>query len=227
MKTSSMAPERSTFRILMGAAAASALLLLPAAAAAQACTGMSTQPGQYALGAGVVSYDGATEYRVTTQTNLPGPLGMGVYLGTNDADGLDDNSFVVGGTLSFDLPVTALALCPVSGVRYERFDDEFEGVESSFSSLLVPVGMSAGTRVQAGNSLALIPFAQGGLMYARLSGDASFNGVGVSSSDSETGFFIGAGAGLDLGRLMLRGAVERIDVDSAETSLQFSAGLVF
>lgn len=217
-------------QVVLGAAVA-LFLALPAAAAAQACTGWGTQPGQYAIGAGITSYSNATEYRVETQANLPGALASGVYLGAVDLDGIDENAFVVGGRLTYDIPRDAYWLCPLAGLRYERLSDEFEGLTESISSLLVPLGLGVGTMLPAGDSAILLPYLQGGLMYGRVSasvdGSLNGNGVGFAGSDSDVGYFVQIGTGVDFGRFGIRGAWERIDVDGGENNLQLSLAVLF
>lgn len=226
-------PSRSPRRAMaaVGAAAAAALLALPAAAAAQACAGWMTQPGQYAIGAGITSYDDATEYRAEVRSNLPGSLASEVFLGAVDIDDFDDNAFVVGGRVYWEMPQQAYWLCPTSGLRYERLSSDFEGVAESLSSLLVPVGMGIGTMLPAGDRAILLPFAQAGAMVGRtsVSVDGPVNGgpVEFSGSDTDVGYFLQLGAGVDLGRIGFRGAWERIDVVEGQNNLQLSVAINF
>lgn len=209
------------------ALAAALALAGPASALAQACLGNPAGPGQYALAGTVSLSDGATGYGIGGRANLLGPVAVGGNLSTTDLDGTDSNAFGVSADLSVDLPVEGFSACPVAGLGYTSWSDELEGVSADLSAIALPLGLSVGTRLGEAASAELIPTAQAGFLYYRLSGTLAAGGQSVSDTESETAFFVGGGASLSFGQIFLQAAVATTTIEDSDATVTLGVGFRF
>jgi len=215
------------FPILALAAAAAVAMALPSAALAQACVGSPALPGQFSLGGGVTFEDGGTGFEAQGRANLDGPISLGAGFGIIDLDNVDSNITTMNAGFAYDLATEGFAACPIAGVGYGTWSDSFQGVSLDISALSFPIGLGVGARVGEGGAAVLIPNAQAGLFFQRLKVSVLDGIDQFDETDSETEFFMSAGATLDFGQFFVRAGVSRTTVDDADTVLGLGVGIVF
>lgn len=212
---------------LMGLAMVGSVLLTPSEVEAQACLGSPALPGEFTMGGTVSLADGMTGYGATASANLDGPISVGGSAGIHDLDNVDSNVTVLSGRVAYELPVEDFSACPFGGVGYATWSDSFQGVSGNLSELSLPLGMGVGIRVGEEDSMALIPSAEAGLVYFRLSGSISDGVDRIEDSTSETEFFVGGGATLQMGHFYGRAGVSKTTLDGSDAVVNLGFGLVF
>lgn len=185
------------------AALAGFLLLTPLAALGQVCLGSPNSEGQYSVTGDANITSGANDFGVGIEANFPGPLGARVGVSVDELDE-DDRQTRFEGRLSYDIRSGAgLSVCPVTGADFTR--DTQGGVSANL--LRIPVGLSVGGRISAGDGISLVPSARAGVAHRRLSGDA------FDTTETENSFFGIAGGTLALDDVHFRA---EIGLDSAD-----------
>jgi len=203
------------------------VLTLPVGVQAQACLGGPAMPGQFTMGGTVNLADGMTGYGAGASANLEGPISVGASAGIRDIDNVDSNVTVVSGRMAYEVPTEGFSACPFAGVGYATWSDSFQGVSADISEVSLPLGMGVGMRIGENGSTALIPSAEAGLLYYRLSGSVSDGMDRFDDSTSETEFFVGGGATLQMGHFYGRAGVAKTTADGSDAVVNLGFGLVF
>jgi hypothetical protein len=208
--------------------------LLPGGLAAQACLGGGLQSGtgpKSTLSAGLGVFDGGRTFAADYTSFHGDPIAVSLGVGGGDYDGLDNASVFFGGQVAAQLPVPTVGICPVVGVTYERWSDDFmdwgRPVDVSASRIVVPVGLGVGAAIRGEADVAFIPAVRAGLMWTRISFAGSSGSTTVRENESTTDFFVGGGATLMVSRFFVQGSVARRLEDGAEAVFGLGLGVAF
>ncbi|MGH7482967.1 MAG: hypothetical protein ACRELV_12500 [Longimicrobiales bacterium] len=189
-------------------AAIAVLAATASPAFAQACLGVPAGSGQYALGPTASFMDGAKSYGADVQANLSGPFSVGGGYALTDSD-LEDapNGHTLAATVSYELPIAQVSVCPSVGVSYGwvSFEDD-----SKVSNTTIPVGIGFGKSFAASESLDVTPYAVPQFMHMRPSV------TGVEDLDSVNEFAGTLGLQLGMNRIYGGGGVSMTTIEESE-----------
>jgi hypothetical protein len=210
------------------ALAAAAFLLAPASALAQACLGSPNLAGQTSLQGNVTFNGDFTGYGGDLRANLPGAPSVRIGGEITDVEGQERNIREARGDLALDLATTReFSICPVAGISYSTWRDDFFDDTLDLSEVRVPFGLGLGTRLEVDGTFALIPSALLGGYWYRLRDGVETNGFAISERRSGTEFFGEAGATVALGQVYLRGTVLGDSRDDEDTRYRVALGFIF
>jgi hypothetical protein len=193
--------------------------LAPLSAAAQTCAGVPLLHRQSVVSAGMSFPDNASGYGVAAASKLSDhfTLGANYTLTTFDSE-LGDvpsmNQVGLSGAYEFSTPAAAgapsLALCPVVGATYAKWDQ--------LDVFSVPVGAALGVAVPvADGAVTLNPYAVPQVVWSRASTDGA--------SDSNTDFGFSAGANAIFNKFLVGGALSKVGDSDVVFGIQ--VGLTF
>jgi hypothetical protein len=196
-----------------GAVVVLLLSILATPAVAQVCLGVPLGEGQTYGALRAQFPDGANRFGIKAANRISGPITVGVQYMLNSFDGDIDSRHTIGGEVSYDLPVAALAeagfaLCPTAGIFYTSTDPG--------SSVVVPFGVGIGGNLEVGDGLGLAPYIVPGFHWQRFSN-------GTSSTNTDFGF--NGGANLLVNNLFFGAFIEKIGDFDLEFGVQ--AGIRF
>lgn len=180
--------RKSAIAVAAAALMGAIFLSSPRDVLAQACTGVLTNNGQYAVAGGLGFEDGSKSFGLEGMANLAGPFTVGASYSLTTFDDADPNGNTFGASAAYDMPLTgtALSACPTTGIEYMRVSDE----GSAVSLLTIPVGIALGTTLEGANGFTFVPYAVPQFMYLRtsISGDGFED---VTDSTTEFGTELG------------------------------------
>lgn len=211
-----------------------ALAFLPGGLVAQACLGgvLRSETGpKSTLSAGVGVFDGGRTFSAGYTSFHGDPIAVSLAVGGGDYDGLDNASVFVGGQVAAQLPLPTIGICPLVGVTYERWSDDFMDwglpVDVSASGIAVPVGIGVGAAIRGEADVAFIPAMRAGIVWTRTSFAGSSGSTTVRENESTTDFFVGGGATLMVSRFFVGGSVARRLADGARAVFGLGVGVAF
>ncbi|TVR60735.1 MAG: hypothetical protein EA422_13520 [Gemmatimonadales bacterium] len=185
----------------------------PLALLGQACLGSPNGPGQYSVVADANITSGANDFGVGVEANFPGPLGARAGVALDDFDD-DDRRTRFEGRLSYDIRSgPGINICPVGGADFTRRTQD----SISENQLRIPLALSVGGRIDAGDGIRVVPSARAGFAHWRFSGDA------FDTTRTENSVFAIAGAALALDDVHIRAEVG-IDSFDDEPFYRFQVG---
>src|SRR5262245_4753874 len=110
---------RGIMRRVLTAAVCSAVLLGPKVVQAQACFGVPSMDGQYAISGGLGLTEGSKSYGVNVTANMRGPLTVGAGYSMLDIDNVATNGNSFGAGAAVELKnMSSLSLCPTVRMSY-------------------------------------------------------------------------------------------------------------
>ncbi len=239
MSPSAPAPRHSTLRrtAVRGAAVLLAWGLLPSEALAQACLGSAALRGEYLAGAMIQSGSGLREYRAEAGANLEGPLAFRSSVGVVERDGSDERGFVGAGTGLWETGIGRMSICPIGGFRHATWTEDHAAGLASFdtSELSFPAGLGAGLHLGEGGAIRLVPSLGAGVVLTRLSTRTRLAPGDLEDGDlvegrevkTEVGAYLTAGAGLSMGRALLRADWAYSTRDRFDSILSVHLGIRF
>ncbi len=185
------------FRIFAGAAASVALLA--STAAAQVCQGdLSFRSGRPHIGGSVGITDNTTSFGGGMTFGHAAGLYGGGSLGMMSFDGLDGNSFNLGGGIGYAMPLanrSAWQVCPGATLNLGFGPSQnIGGTDVHTSQQTFTLGASIGRALPLNKSVTLLP--SGSVALGHTSVHASANGI--SASNSDTYLLLGFGAGFQI-----------------------------
>lgn len=170
------------------------LLAAPSLAAAQACLGNpSFAKGHLQLGADVQVDKRSTAFGASFVGGSESVFG-GVGVGGVTYDDLDGSTLVLGGTLGYQVPISAggAQICPVLTASQGNGPSDFDGLGTDLRSRNFGFGISMGTTLARGARVSLVPAASVGFAFTQV--DLS----GPLISDTQTETFGTAGVALGI-----------------------------
>lgn len=210
------------------------LLAAPAELGAQACVGDPARQGEGTL-SGTVLFDGGPDtYGGEVRGNLAGPLALGGAFMVTDLRGLEEDIYTFAGSVAYDLAIDVpeVALCPLAGVQYSRWDEELGGVQADRSEFRFPVGFGLGAELGDRESAALVPAISGGWFYYNRRGSVDVGDDDIIDDDfrqDETGgaLFGELSAALVMGPVFVRAGVLTDEFREDDPLLRGSLGVRF
>jgi hypothetical protein len=171
-------------KIAVAPLAIAAVLLTEATAApAQACRGVPSQGGRFALQTGVGLTSGATSYGVDFTANLRGPWALSAGYALTDLQDAEPHGHTFTGRVAFEIPGAAVSVCPALEVGYSRVSglstNIYPGPYTTVTSVAPVVNVSAGSTLTLTPALFATPFA--GLGMTLLHSVAQAKSGGFSS----------------------------------------------
>ena len=181
-------------RIPVAPLAVAAVLLTKATEApAQACRGVPSQDGRFALQAGVGLTSGAISYGAEFAANLRGPWALSAGYALTDLRDAEPHGHTFSGSVAFEIPGAAVSVCPALEVGYSRASglstNIYPGPYTTVTSVSSVVNVSAGRTLSLTPALLATPFA--GLGMTLLHSEAQAKSGGFSSAkykDDESAF---------------------------------------
>lgn len=166
-------------------AAATLLLLAPAVAFAQACLGNpSFSNGHLQLAADVATNKDVTTFGVGFGGGSETIFGA-AQVGGASYDAISGSTLVVGGTLGYQVPVSATGsamICPVLSSAVGFGPNDFDGFGTDLQTRAVNFGLSLGFQALRAERLRIVPAISAGFVYASTILDA----VGGSTTQDDT-----------------------------------------
>lgn len=212
----------------IGAACATwGCLLAAAPAAAQVCIGIPSVGGQVSVQANFDLSDGATGYAGVVRGNLEGPLSIAGGIGIIDFDGVDSNATTFSASAAYEMHTEGFGACPVVGAGYATWNDRITDLDVDVSVLSFPVGFAVGVQLGDDGGMRLVPSAEAGLIHQRARVELAQGGVRLTESDSETEFYVSAGATVALTRFFARAGVFKMTADGSDAVVSLAVGLRF
>jgi hypothetical protein len=208
-------------------AAAVLALLTPAVAAAQACIGVPTTGGQFALAGEVAFPENATSYGADITADLVGPLSLGAGFAITKLDDIDENVTTFGGQAAYELPGVSVSACPVVGAEYSTWSDTFLAGSVDISQLVIPVGLGIGTILQAGSSTDILLFAVPQFLHIRTTIEASDGVDSIDETESDNEFGAEAGVRFVFGSIFAGGGVFMTSIEDDDPTFNLGLGVVF
>lgn len=185
----------------------------PLALFGQVCLGSPNGPGQYSITADANITSGSNDFGLGVEANFPGPLGARAGVSVDDFDD-DDRRTRFEGRLSYDIRSgPGINICPVGGADFSRRTQD----SVSRNELRIPLALSVGGRIDAGDGIRLVPSARAGFAHWRISGDA------LDTTATENSVFAIAGATLALDDVHFRAEVGIDSIDD-EPFYRFQVG---
>ena len=187
---------------LTRAAAMTALLMtaLSAEAAAQACIGVPIGNGSFAIEGQFATSDGSKSYGATATANLQSPITIQGGYTLTDLDGVEKNANGFHGLVAYEVPTRSFSACPLVGISYNKWSDDFLGVDVDVTETVIPIGLGIGKTIPAGSNLGLTLFAVPQFLHIRGKIEADGGTGSETASDnsnefgSEFGFRLGGSA---------------------------------
>lgn len=146
-------------------------VLATAPLAAQACLGLPTLSGQYAITGFVETTEAYRGVGVNFSANLPSSLLAEATYRLDDPEDTDETGQTFGGRLGFELPFDATSICPIVGATYSTIsrpallDPVFPPTDVQV--LRVPVLLGVGQRLDLPGEVYVVPSARGGFVWMR------------------------------------------------------------
>jgi hypothetical protein len=198
----------------------------PVGLAAQACLGVPTTNGRFALEGSFSSTADIKSYGADLTADLSGPVSVfgGYALVKIDDVETSGNSF--GGGLAFELSMPSVSICPGAGVNYLRFHEEEAGEEVTITQTVVPIGLGIGRQVTAGPELFLTLFAMPQFLYVRSEIDISGSLGSGSFSDSTNEFGVDLGVRLGSSSFYGGGSVGLTTIEDSDPTFSLALGLI-
>ncbi len=188
------------------------LSLAATPALAQVCVGVPLNVGQtsVALSAGFPDY--ANIFGVRAANHFAAPLTLAASYELVSPE-FGDSRHQLGVDAAFELPVNTgnLGFCATAGAQVTLADDP--------RTISVPLGVAVGATFEVDSGIAIAPFANPQLFWAR----SSFDGASVS----DTSFGLDAGANLVVSNLFFGASIQKIFEDNTDLLFGVQAGIVF
>lgn len=161
--------------------AVTALLLTAVAQAnGQACTGVPSGSGQFALQAGVGLTSGATSYGADFTANVRGPFAIAARYALTNLDAAEPNGSTFGGDVALELSGVDLSLCPRFGIVYSRASglstNIYPGPYTTITSVSWSLEVGGGKTLPVTPALFATPFAAAGLVMLHSEAQAKAGG---------------------------------------------------
>ena len=162
-------------------------------ARAQACRGIPSQGGGFALQAGVGLTSEATSYGTEFAANLRGPWALSAGYAVTNLQDADPLAHTFSGSVAFEVPGTAVSVCPGLEVGYSRASglstNIYPGPYTTVTSVASVVNVSAGRTLSLAPGLLATPFGGAGLTLLHTSAQAKNGGFTSSKyTDDQSAF---------------------------------------
>jgi hypothetical protein len=203
-----------------------AATISPVGLAAQACLGVPTTNGRFALGGSFSTTTDIKTYGADLTADLSGPVSVFGGYALVKIDDVETSGNSLGGGLAFELSVPNVSICPGAGVSYLRFHEEEAGEEATITQTVVPIGLGVGKQVTAGPELFLTLFATPQFLYIRSEIDVSGSLGSASFSDSSNEFGVDLGVRLGSSSFYGGGAVGLTTIEDSDPTFSLTLGLV-
>jgi len=197
-------------------------VLTPGFAAAQACIGVPTMGGQFAVTGQVGFPENARSYSGEFTADVVGPLSLGAHIGVTKIDNVDGDVTTFGGQAAYEVSGTSISACPVVGAEHSSRGEKLLGLTVDTNVLVIPVGLGIGTLLAAGASTDVVLFAVPQFLHIRTTVD----GTGQDTvSDNEFG--AEAGARFVFGSIFAGAGVFMTSIEDDDPTFNVSLGLTF
>jgi len=202
------------------------LLLLVAASAteasAQACLGLPTLPGQFALGAHLETQTTTfAGYGARVVANTPFGFAAGASYRYDELPDFAETGHTFGGVAAVELPMPVTSICPVVEVLYSTV--ESGAASGPFGSTLrVPLTLGVGQRLDFLDAAYVVPSARAGLMHVRHNQPEG----AAAETWTSNNVIIGAGVAAGRGVAFLNTGVTVTTEDETEPRFHFGIGLL-
>lgn len=130
---------------------------------AQVCAGDPSVPGRPAADAGVGWNEAVLSYGVQLSANPTGPLGLTASYSWMTGRGVDLDGHAFGAGIRYEVPVSAVSVCPSLGVGYSRTEARSASLDSSTRAVSGSFSVLAGATLLDRGRTRVAPFA--GLGY--------------------------------------------------------------
>lgn len=163
-------------------------------AAAQACYGLPTAPGEFALQASLETGSGLQSYGVGAVGNL-NPAFAGASYHIDDRGERAETGQTIATVIGFELPVPASSVCLISEPSFSSFETLATGglPAADFRAVRIPILVGVGQRLDVGETgVYVIPAARAGAVYRRA--EIEIEGAESADAESTTDVLIAAGA---------------------------------
>jgi len=205
---------------------------IAANATAQACVGVPSGDGRFALQAGVGLTTGATSYGADFSANVRGPFVVGASYALTNLAYAEPNGSTFSGDVAFEIPGVGMSLCPRFGVAYSRASglstNIYPGPYTTVTTVSWSLEVGGGKTLPVTPTLFATPFAAAGLVLLHSQAQAKSGGF---TSDRYTDDVAGLGAVLGLligGRKVHAGArVSFVTIDDSDPLVTLGVGFVF
>jgi hypothetical protein len=218
---------------LSSAVAVTALLLTAVAdAVGQACIGVPSGDGQFALQAGVGLTSGATSYGADFAANVRGPFAVGARYALTNLDDAEPNGSTFGGRVAVEIPGAGVSLCPEFGIVYSRASglstNIYPGPYTTIATVSWSLEVGGGKTLSVTPALFATPFAAAGLVFLHSEAQAKSGGFTSSKYKDDASAF-SAVLGLLIGtRRVHAGAnVSFTTLEDSDPLVTLGAGFVF
>jgi hypothetical protein len=202
------------------------LLVLVAASAtevsAQACLGLPTLPGQFALGAQLETETTTfAGYGARVVANTPFGFAVGASYRYDELPDFAQTGHTFGGLAAVELPMPVTSICPVLEVLYSTVESGTANVPLG-STLRVPLTLGVGQRIDFLDAAYVVPSARAGVMHVR------HNPAEGSAAETWTTNNVIIGAEVTAGRgvAFLNTGVTVTTEDETEPRFHFGLGIL-
>jgi hypothetical protein len=217
---------------LLPVAVTALLLTAVADAFGQACIGVPSGDGQFALQAGVGLTSGATSYGADFAANVHGPFAVGVSYALTNLDDAEPNGSTFGSDVAFEVPGVGVSLCPAFGIVYSRASglstNIYPGPYTTVTTVSWSLEVRGGKALSVTPALFATPFAGAGLVFLHSVAQAKSGGFSTPKYKKDDSAF-SAVLGLLIGsRRVHAGAnVSFTTIENSDPLVTLGVGFVF